>query len=122
MEISVVGREVVESWKRLEGWEAVVRMLDGCKRCVVRVNVREGDVRIQAGEDGGGDGGWLANGGNVGPLGWGTQGVGGSVELVNCRGRDGDVKGVDGGEFEGGRGLRVEHFLGLRFASCDVII
>ena len=109
MEISVVGREIVESWRRLEGWEAVVRMLDGCKRCVVRVNVREGDVRIQAGEDGGGDGGWLANGGNVGPLGWGPQGVWGVVELVNCRGRDGCVRGLMEGSLRG-EGMRVEYF------------
>lgn len=65
----------MESWRRLEGLEAVVRMLDGCKRCVVRVNLREGDVWIQAGEDGGVDDGSLANGGILGPMGWGTQGV-----------------------------------------------
>lgn len=67
--IAVVGREIVERWRSEEGWEAVIALLNKCKRIDVRVVIQEGDAWIgNLNED---VHGWGANcGGNVfpGPL------------------------------------------------------
>lgn len=39
MEIHVVGREIVEGWRREEGWDVVKRLLGGAKLCRVTVVV-----------------------------------------------------------------------------------
>ncbi len=69
VEIAVVGREIVERWRSEEGWEAVIALLNECKRVDVKVVIQEGDAWI--GNLNGDVHEWGANGGgNVlpGPL------------------------------------------------------
>ena len=48
MEIAVVGREIVEDWRREAGWDAAVHLLSSSK---VEVRVRiQGDIWIGDGE------------------------------------------------------------------------
>lgn len=100
--ISIVGREIVEDWRREEGWECIMAMLSHCNKVHVKVRLQEGDVwngnRRGAAED------WRAKGGNVGPgfgMMWGVvMPVGGDV-------REGWVKKLlEGGER--GEGVRLE--------------
>lgn len=58
--MAVVGREIVERWRREEGWVVLMGMLRQCGRVDVKARVREGDVW-----EGGMEGvvGWLAGGG-----------------------------------------------------------
>lgn len=64
-----MGREIVERWRSEEVWEAVVALLNDCKKVNVEVGIQEGDAWIgNLHED---VHGWVANGGgNVfpGPL------------------------------------------------------
>lgn len=46
MEIHVVGREIVEGWRREEGWDIVKGLLGGAKTCTVTVVVRPDDVSV----------------------------------------------------------------------------
>lgn len=63
--IAIVGREIVESWRREEGWENVIAMLSQCKNLSVKVKIQEGDVWIGNGKTG--IAAFMAYGGNVGP-------------------------------------------------------
>lgn len=63
--IAIVGREIVESWRREEGWENVIKMLNHSKKISVKVIIQEGDVWIGHGQ--GATSAFLAYGGNVGP-------------------------------------------------------
>lgn len=96
VEIAVVGREIVEKWRRKEGWEAVIALLNDCERVDVKVRIQEGDVWI--GDFNGDIHGWIANGGgNVvpGPL----KTRWGSVKPVISKGKCGWVhKLLDSGE------------------------
>ncbi|KAF6231943.1 hypothetical protein HO173_009780 [Letharia columbiana] len=70
VEIAVVGREIVEGWRREAGWEAAVRLLSSSK-VEARVRIQEGDVWIGNGAEA--TACWLPNGGNVGlvaGIGW----------------------------------------------------
>lgn len=86
VEIAVVGREIVEGWRREAGWEAAVHLLSSSK-VDVRVRIEEGDVWI--GNGSGDTAGWLPFGGNVG---W--VAFGGTVVPVNPNW--GDVRPVVG--------------------------
>lgn len=103
-----MGREIVEGWRREEGWEVVVAMLSHCRKVNVKVRIQEGDVWI--GDGAGGMEGWLANGGgdvgNVFPgLSTGTRW--GEVKPVRNQGREGWVQRLlQGGER--GEGVRLE--------------
>ncbi|MCJ1276344.1 hypothetical protein MMC21_004149 [Puttea exsequens] len=88
IEVAVAGREVVEPWRREDGWEAILKLLAGCQKIHVRVSVQEGDVWVAEDEVGGQEA-WLANGGNVTPsfmAGWGF------LVPIRVTGRDGGVK------------------------------
>lgn len=77
-----MGREIVEGWRREEGWETAVRLLSSTSKVDVRVIIQEGDVWI--GDGVGRKAGWLPGGGNVGPggeIGW--VAYGGIVVPVN---------------------------------------
>ena len=53
-----MGREIVESWRREEGWDVVVGLLGSTQRCKVGVKVQDGDAWVwQKGSEG-----WVANG------------------------------------------------------------
>lgn len=93
VEITVVGRAILEGWRREEGWESVMTMLSRCKKVHVKVRIQEGDVWI--GNSAGAVDSWMINGGNVGP-GIGT--LWGVVMPVRSEGKDGWVKRlVEGG-------------------------
>lgn len=80
--MAVVGREIVEGWRREEGWEAAVSLLSSTSKVRVKVRIQEGDVWI--GDEAGRTAGWLPGGGNVGPVaGIGWVAFGGVVVPVN---------------------------------------
>lgn len=92
VEIAVVGREVVEGWRREAGWEVAVHLLSSSK-VQVRVWIQEGDVWI--GDRVEGAAGWLPHGGNVGPVaGVGWVALAGTV--VRMSPKWGDVTPVVG--------------------------
>lgn len=99
----MVGREIVEKWRREEGWEVVVKLLDECDRVDVRVRIQEGDAWM--GEFDRDKHRWATHGGNVfpGPLRTRLE----DVMPVKSKGSDGWVQKLleDG---ESGGGVRLE--------------
>ena len=59
--ISIVGREIVEGWRRQEGWGNIMAMLKHCKKVRVEVMLQDTDVWI-----GNSTSSLMAHGGNVG--------------------------------------------------------
>ena len=90
VEITVTGREIVDKWRRAEGWETLMAILSQCGRLNIKVKIHEGDWQI--GNRIGEMQGWVLHGGGDMIPGLPSSMTAEDVMTVNDRGMGGWVQ------------------------------